>query len=160
MTSIDLLYPGEEYRNFNLSEFSFIEELNLYDILGLNKNSFDLRQYFTKSKETIKYRNDILSDFVKNGCLAELEEIIKLIGAIIEARESKKQVSELISVLYSAFEIENYIILIEYLNKFLNRHKFSSAALADLKAYSEKISGSEEYINLKKNLKSFRQKQY
>jgi DNA mismatch repair ATPase MutS len=156
MTNIDLLYPGEEYKNFNLSEFSFIDELDLYDILGLNKNSFELTRYFTKSKETIEYRNDILSDFAKNECLPNLEEIIKLIDVIIETRESKKQVSELISILYIVFEIENYIILIEYLNKFLNQYNFSSAALTGLKEYTGNIFSSEEYINLKNNLKNFR----
>ena len=156
ITFIDLLYPENEYVNHKLSEFSFIDELDLYNILELNKKNFDLSQYFTKSKEVIEYRNNILSDFTENNCLANLEEIIGLIKNINEIRESKKQASEIVGILYTVFEIEFYINLIEYLKKFLNQHNFTSAALTNLKQYLEFILSSENYINLKENLKNFR----
>lgn len=156
MGNIDFLYPGDEYRNYMLDEFSFIDELDLYNILEVNKNIFDLSQYFTKSKEVIEYRNNILSDFIENGCLLDLEKIIALIGNINETREAKKQASDIISVLYTIFEIEIYINLIEYLNKFLNQYNFTSVALKDLKNYIEGIFTSENHSNLKENLKSFR----
>jgi DNA mismatch repair ATPase MutS len=155
MTNIDLLYPGDEYKNYTLDEFSFIGELDLYAILGFN-NSFDLTQYFTKSKEVIEYRNDILSDFIKNDCLSNVGEIIKLLESIKETRESRKYTSEITTMLYIVFEIETYIALVEYLNDFLNRHEFASTALSDLKAYAADISAGENYINLKENLKNFR----
>ena len=154
--NIDLLYPGGEYRDYKLNEFSFINELDLYNILGSNKNNFDLSQYFTKSKEVIEYRNNILSDFIENGCLSDVEEIIKLIDIIKETRESRKQVSEIIAVLYTVFEIETYINLIEYLNKFLNQYNFTSIVLTDLKIYAGEIFSNVDYINLKENLKNFR----
>ena len=156
MKAVDLLYPGDEYRNQTLDEFSFVEELDLYNMLGFNKNDFDLRQYFTKSKEVIEYRNDILGDFLKNGCLPNVQEIMKLVGGIKEVRESKKQASDINAMLYGVFEIEAYINLVEYLSGFLNRHSFTSAALLGLRDYTGAISAGDDYANLKENLKNFR----
>ena len=156
MKNIDLIYPGDKHENDRLDEFSFVDELDLYHILSLNKNNFDLSPYFTKSRKVIEYRNNILSDFIENDCLANIEEIIKLLGDIKETREAKKHASEIIAVLYSVFEIETYIHLIEYLIKFFNRHDFTSTVLLALKNYVGDISKSEHYINLKENLYNFR----
>jgi len=154
--NIDLLYPNDESRNHKLSEFSFIDELDLYNILGINRNNFDLIEYFTNSREIIEYRNNILSDFIGNSCLSSLEKIIKIFADIKEIRERKKQSTELISMLYTIFEIEVYIDLIAYLNEFFTEYNFTSSALIALKTYVKDIFASENYISLSENLKNFR----
>ncbi|MCL2813731.1 MAG: hypothetical protein FWD23_03940 [Oscillospiraceae bacterium] len=156
MENIDLLYPGEEYKNYRLNEFSFIDELNLYNILELNPKEFNLSEYFTNSKEVIEYRSSILDDFIKNGVLQDINEIIKITNEIKEIRERKNQSSELIAILYSIFEIEIYIDLIKFLNEFFSRYDFKSNALIKLKENINTIATSENYINLSAGLANFR----
>jgi DNA mismatch repair ATPase MutS len=154
--NVDLLYPNDESRDYRLSEFSFIDELDLYNILGINRNNLDLTEYFTNSKEVIEYRNNILSDFIGNNCLSSLEKIIRIFAEIREIREHKKQSTELIAMLHTIFEIEVYVNLISYLNEFFKEYNFTSAALSNLKTYASNISASETYASLSENLKKFR----
>jgi DNA mismatch repair ATPase MutS len=157
MSFVDLLYPGAEFRDCRLTDFSFVDELDLYGILEISDKTFDdLTDYFTKSREVIEYRNDVLRDFADNDCMSDIDEIIRIIDSIKETRESRKQASEIISVLYTIFEIEIYIKLIDFLNGFFGKHSFKSAALTGLNAYVREVSSDESYNNLKENLKNFR----
>ena len=158
MYDVNLLYPDEIYKNseYKLNEFSFIDELDLYNILELNRKEFSLSEYFTNSKEVIEYRNNILGDFIKSDCLQDLIEIITITNEIKEIRERKKQASDLISILYSIFEIEIYLDLIKFLSGFLNRHEFNSDAMTELKENIQTIAASENYSALSEGMATFR----
>lgn len=45
-----LLYPEEKYRDikYMFSDFSFVDDLNLYSLFSINPQKLDLKQYFTK----------------------------------------------------------------------------------------------------------------
>jgi len=57
MDIFDLLYPDGKFKEteYRFHEFAFIENLKLYQLLGINQKYIDLGELFTTSPEVIGF---------------------------------------------------------------------------------------------------------
>jgi len=151
--NISLLYPDEKLRDekYMLSDFSFVEGLNLYSIFSINPNKFDLKPYFTKSKEVILYRQKVFNDLQK--CETDdIETLLTIIEDVSNLRILQSEAEDILSSVYTISEIELYISLIEFLYNFFNKYSFDSEGLISLKESVDKIKNSEDFKYLSENL--------
>lgn len=146
---ISLLYPDEIYFNekYKLSNFSFIEDLNLYSLFSINPDKLNLESYFTKSYEVIIYRQKIYSDLEKCD-VKEIEQVITMMDDINDLRTFRKEASDILSILYVVSEINVYISMIQHLSELLTKYEFSSDGLLKLRHAVIQIKDSRNFKEL------------
>ncbi|GHV12463.1 hypothetical protein FACS1894219_05410 [Clostridia bacterium] len=147
MERINLLYTTAESELLKLTEYSFIDDLNLYGLFEINSNKLDLRQYFTASAEVIDYRQSIFEELLQCP-VEEIKSIIQIVERVLDLRLSKKDATDTIAILYTISEIDAYIQLINAINIFTQKYGFKSAGLAKLSDYAKSVVESDEFIKL------------
>ena len=150
-----LIYPDPE----NLSEKSVdisketIEAIELDYLINL-KNS-TLSEFFTSDPDTIRYRQETLSDILDTPELSELLlDILPALSDISELRRVQGELGAKENYLYSITEIELYIECVEKLrSSFLPLiNKIKSPAFTTMAEYVTRLAQSDYYKELNKRL--------
>ncbi len=130
------------------------DELNLVEIFDMK--SADISDFYTRDRETIKYRQSTIRDLIAvPEVLDTLSEIHPILDDIRELRRlDDDQVSSVDSYLYSITEIELYVSCIETLKRGLSgvKDNLTSPACKRLAGYIDEISESDYYRDLTKSL--------
>ena len=157
MSDLSLLYPSdpEYFKKFTFSDFSFVNELKLNDLVSLHSNNWSktykmsLIEYFTTSPDVISYRLEILEDLINHQELVSVfNEALKMIEIIAEFRTEQPKVEDIFDSLYVIKDLNYYKDIIELLFGALSKTKLSSTGLNQLKEYINNIHNSDEYKNL------------
>lgn len=157
MSDLSLLYPSdpEYFKKFTFSDFSFVNELKLNDLVSLHSNNWSktykmsLIEYFTTSPDVISYRLEILEDLINHQELISVfNEALKMIEIIAEFRTEQPKVEDIFDSLYVIKDLNYYKDIIELLFGALSKTKLSSTGLNQLKKYINNIHNSDEYKNL------------
>lgn len=157
MNKISLLYPGdpEYYKKFTFSDFSFVNELKINDLVSLHSNNWSktykmsLNEYFTTNTDVISYRLEILEDLINHQeLISVLSEVLKMIETIVEFRTERPKFEDVFDSLYVIKDLNYYTDIIELLYGALSKTKLSSKGLTQLKEFINNIHNSDDYKNL------------
>jgi DNA mismatch repair ATPase MutS len=161
MKEISLLYPEgyEPVKQDMLTEFEFIDNLGIRNLIRLNKSQWnngmhlELQDYFTTNPDVIAYRMDVVSDMVENTELYNLfKELLPFFRDIYETKKEKDFHSDMESSLYSIKEIELYIKVIDELKNSLTNIPTKSLGIDKVKQKVQDIAQSKEYSDLKQEV--------
>ena len=161
LTNFSLLYPDaatkqEYYSDQNKPDIDMytLEELGMLEMLDL-KNS-ELSDYFTFSKDVMKYRNEVFSDMMSCPALsATLNKLMPVLTDVTELRRLEADSNNTDDYLSSITEIELYISCIEILYEGLSsvKDEIKSRAFKTLEERIRYLAESDYYkeLNVKLN---------
>ena len=160
LTNFSLLYPDAESQKELYSadkrpdiDMYTLEELGMTEILDLK--STDLSDYFTTSKEVMKYRTEVFADMLNCSALSEtLNKLMPVLNDVTELRRLEADSGKDDDYLSSITEIELYISCIEILYDGLSsvRGEIKSRAFKILEERIRELAESEYYKELNTKL--------
>ena len=160
LTNFSLLYPDaatkqEYYSAQNKPDIDMytLEELGMLEMLDL-KNS-ELSDYFTFSKDVMKYRNEVFWDMMSCPTLsATLNKLMPVLTDVTELRRLEADSNNSDDYLSSITEIELYISCIEILYEGLSsvKDEIKSRAFKTLEERIRYLAESDYYKELNEKL--------
>ncbi len=163
-TFISFIYPDETSRRIHMDgerpvriSEEVCDQLGLSDLISLRSGS--LCDYFTCDPAVIRYRQATLDDMQRLPALADtLSRVVPILCDITELRRLDRDNADTAaqSYLYSITEIELYVGCIAALAEGLAevRNELRAPAFINLDAFIRKLTESEYYLNLNKQLKA------
>jgi len=162
MEMISLLYPEgySDYEKDCFTDFDFISNLGIDGLIFLKRESFlgipnlELKNYFTKNPEIIKYRVDVVEDIVNHREIYDtFVKAVPLIQNICDMRKATNQCDMTTeSNLFSVKILEMYVEIIDMLGESLLKYQVKSKGIKSFQDIVRKRYESEEFNTLKKEI--------
>lgn len=152
---LSLIWSDDDSRE-TFSSVNFIEDLKLNTVIDINtfipltKKRLNICDFLTLNKNTVKKRNDLFSDLLKNrNIIPRLKELTVKLRDLCDINTVKMKVdSSLEHNLYSIKELGIYIDLIKGYNNLFHNVAFKSDSLIRFSSRINEICLSDEFVSL------------
>ena len=162
MGVVSLLYPEgyNSYEQDSFANYDFISNLGIDGLISIKRESFlgvpnlELRNYFTKNPEVLKYRIDVVQDIVEHREIYDLFcKTVPMIQNICDMRKATNQ-SDMTteSNLFSVKILEMYVEIIDLLGEGLLKYEVKSEGIKSFQNIVRERYESAEYNTLKSEL--------
>ncbi|MBQ4628740.1 MAG: hypothetical protein IJB44_06650, partial [Clostridia bacterium] len=152
---LSLIWSDDDSRE-TFSSVNFIEDLKLNTVIDINtfipltKKRLNICDFLTLNQNTVKKRNDLFSDLLKNrNIIPRLKELTVKLRDLCDINTVKMKVdSSLEHNLYSIKELGIYIDLIKGYNNLFHNVAFKSDSLIRFSSRINEICLSDEFVSL------------